>query len=213
MRFALGLAVAAIVAIGCSPSGGDRPDAGGEASGCTTGFVGDPNADIALDVTATDESAENVLREGDPLPLVFPPQGGRVAFVGVRAKNIDPCNVQLSGALRDESTMQVRLDARTVNLAPQSDGTAGTGPPSQISTYSNIPACPNQWASKDLFGQAFALEVSVTDRRGRKATKTLHVVPTCNGDAECLCICRHGYKLGDSCAIDAGADAADAGAD
>ena len=155
MRFAV--AALALVLVKCPHSDDHPANAENDSSAYNASTVGNPRDDIEFEITATDQSSDVVLHEGDPLPLLFPPQGGRVSFVGVRAKNIDPCGVQLSGALRDEATMQVRLDARTVNLVPHDDGWATTGPPTQISSYSNIPTCPNQWASKDIFDQTFAV--------------------------------------------------------
>src|SRR5258706_2042323 len=147
MRFV----VLALLAIGCSPPGGEHPaDASSDGSACSAVMIGNPRGEIEFEITATDQSTEVVLHEGDALPLLFPPQGGRVSFVGVRARNLDPCGVQLSGAIRDETTMQTRLDARTVNLVPHDDGWATTRPPTQISSYSNVPMCPNQCASKDI---------------------------------------------------------------
>ena len=48
------------------------------------------------------------LADGGPLAILQPPQGGRVVFVGVRATNVDGCGLQLTGALRDETSRQVR---------------------------------------------------------------------------------------------------------
>ncbi len=133
-------------------------------------------------------------------------------FVGVRVTNIDPCLMKLSGALRDLTTTpgQVRLDNRTVNLVPTGDG-FGASLDVDISTFSNIPVCPNQWASADVFDQTFELEIRVDDKGGRTATKKVKVVPRCSEigkEAECFCICRKGYKLGEVCTPgDAGTDA------
>ena len=140
------------------------------------------------------------LAEGGPAPMILPPQGGRVILVGVRAKNIDPCGVELFGSIRDEATSQVRLDQRTTNLAPKGD--VAESIPEDISSYTNIPTCPNQWASVDVDGSSFEVTVSVTDRGGRTASKTLHAVPFCSepeNEAECLCKCQEGYMLGQVC--------------
>ncbi|MBC7052244.1 hypothetical protein G6O46_24860, partial [Salmonella enterica subsp. enterica serovar Enteritidis] len=99
------------------------------------------------------------LNDGDDLAIVFPPQGGRVAFVGVRAINLDGCGVQVTGALRDLGSRQVRVDGRTVNLRKEADGWGTTGQgtttnledSAAIGDYSNVPLCPNQWAEVDVF--------------------------------------------------------------
>jgi hypothetical protein len=145
--------------------------------------------------------------------MLLPPQGGRVIFVGVRATNVDGCGVQLTGALRDVTTRQVRVDARTLNLNPSGDGWGSCVAPggvAQIANYANVPLCPNQWAEKDLFDVEYELSVSLRDRQGKTVVETIRVVPRCAepaNRAECLCICKGGYMLGESCEGDAGTDA------
>jgi hypothetical protein len=141
------------------------------------------------------------LKEGDMVTLAFPPQGGRVIFAGVRATNLDACGVELGGAVRDETTMEVRLDTRTVNLLPSGDGW-GSSDPSDVSTFSNIPVCPNEWSKTNIYGTQYRLELTITDRSGRTASQSLDVTPECSEPAnatECLCICKGGYVLGESC--------------
>ncbi|GAC1546919.1 MAG: hypothetical protein NVS3B10_10840 [Polyangiales bacterium] len=142
------------------------------------------------------------VNDGDDVALTFPPQGGRVIFAGVRATNLDPCAVKLSGALRDETSLNVRVDTRTVNLKPTGDGW-GASLDTDISSFSNVPTCPNQWADTDVFDHEFELTLTVTERGGRTATQTLKVKPRCAEparEAECRCICKRGYVLGESCA-------------
>ena len=149
--------------------------------------------------------------------MLFPPQGGRVSFIGVRANNIDPCAVQIIGALRDPLSQQVRVDGRTVNLRREPDGwgTTGRGTSTNIEDsdaigdYSNVPLCPNQWAEQDVFDKPFKVEVKVTDKRKKSAFATITVTPRCAEpgmkEAACKCLCRHGYVLGEACGEDAGA--------
>jgi hypothetical protein len=218
------IAIALVIATGCGPHDDNhsQADASSDSSTCTAGVLGSASAPIQLDVTTPGTTADVVLHDGDSIGIALPPQGGRVVFIGVRATNLDACGVQLSGAIRDVTTQQVRVDARTVNLIPGSDGWGtsaiqGVSPTSQLASYANIPVCPNEWASTDIFDHAFALEVTLTDRTGRKATKTVQVVPKCIDDIQysrCQCICRKGYVLGDPCLDDAGSDApSDAGGD
>ncbi len=182
---------------------------------CGIGFLGDPNKPVEFDFRVLRVDGTDVaLNEMDDVALIFPPQGGRVVFVGVRATNIDGCGVQLTGAVRDETTKQVRIDARTVNLIPSGDGWGTSAPPSQTisaarDTYSNVPLCPNQWASTHVFGREFQLEVTLKDRAKRTRTKTIRVTPRCNEPDkidECLCICKLGYILGEDCTKDGGGD-------
>ena len=218
---ALGIVAHACAVVACSPQhGGDTPsDAGSDvtngtdgSSGCTVGIFGDANAAIDFQITTPGDTADKVLNDGDSIGIVLPPQTGRVIFLGVRATNIDGCGVQLTGALRDEATNQVRLDARTVNLVRGSDawGTSaiqGVSPNSQLASYANVPVCPNQWASTDVFDKPFKIEVTLEDRHGRKLTKSVHITPKCVDDIEysrCQCICLKDYRLGASCTNDGG---------
>lgn len=186
---------------------------------CPAGFVGDPSLDIEIELRALKADGSDVpIADGDDLAVLFPPQGGRVSFAGVRARNIDACGVQLTGALRDPLSKQLRLDARTVNLRKEPDGWATTGRGAEtdigssdaIGDYSNMPLCPNQWADQDVFDKTFELEVLVKDRRQKTATKKINVTPRCAEPGEketaCRCLCRKGYILGETCGEDAGVD-------
>ncbi len=169
---------------------------------CALGFLGTAGQPVQLkltvrgvDLTSTD------IADGSRIPLILPPQGGRVVFVGASATNLSACGVTLTGSIRDTTTSQVRVDARTVNLQPTGDGW-GASSDGDISTFSNIPLCPNQWASTDAFEHPFELTVTVKDPAGNKATKTISVTPFCAEPtyaAECLCECQKGYVLGQTC--------------
>lgn len=188
---------------------------------CPTGYLGDPAAEPIIELRALRADGSDVpLNDGDDLAIIFPPQGGRVAFVGVRALNLDGCGMQIVGALRDPTTKQVRLDGRTVNLRRQEDGWGVTGrgtglnitDSDEIGDYSNVPLCPNQWADHDLYDQPFELEFLVTDRLKKTVSKKITVTPRCAEPGEkevaCRCLCRKGYVLGEACGelvVDAGA--------
>jgi hypothetical protein len=132
-----------------------------------------------------------------------PPQGGSIVLVGARARNLDPCGVMLTVGLRDTQTQQVRLDARTVNLQTSTAAPDWVETSSQLAGMANVPVCPNQWASTDIFGHVFQLEVTVEDSARRRAMKTLQVTPACSTDptlpSTCPCQCAAGYKLGQTC--------------
>jgi hypothetical protein len=204
-------ALAMLVLVGCGPHPGAGPgDAGSDGPGvCGLGFLGDPSTPVQLDLIALGaDGASSPIGEGSAVALLFPPQGGRVVFAGVRASNIDPCGVELSGALRDPASNEVRVDVRTVNLG-EVDGGAGASTDSNISSFANIPVCPNEWSSQDAYGNPYALTVSVKDREGRTASQTIHVTPVCAEPArlsECLCICKAGYVLGQACPSDGGVE-------
>jgi hypothetical protein len=219
-----------VLAIAGCPDDDKQPirpnvDAGSETgpppSVCPTGYLGDPNKEAVIELRALKADGTDVpLNDGDDLAVLFPPQGGRVSFVGVRALNVDGCGMQIVGALRDPVTKQIRLDGRTVNLRREPDGWGTTGrgtttnieESAEIGDYSNIPLCPNQWADQDVFDVGFELEVVITDRLKKTTTKKINVVPRCAEPGEkeiaCRCLCRNGYVLGETCGEDAGVDAA-----
>ena len=221
----LPMVAAAFVLAGC-PGGSDpatvtAPDGGAEAGppvDCPAGYLGDPSKDIQLELRALRADGTDVaLNDGDDLAIVFPPQGGRVSFIGVRAVNLDGCGVQVLGALRDLGSRQVRTDGRTVNLLKEPDGWGTTGQgtttniedSAAIGDYSNVPVCPNEWADVDVFDQPFEVEVQVRDRAKKSATKVIKVTPRCSEpgtkQTACRCLCKHGYVLGEPCGEDAGA--------
>jgi len=201
-----------------SPS--SSPPAPDAAPVCGVGFLGDNGKPIDFEFRVVGGDAiDKPLKDGDDVQLVFPPQGGRVIFVGVRATNIDPCAVQLSGAIRDVSTKQVRVDARTINLNPDGTGWGTSGTTSQsliaaVSNYSNIPLCPNQWSATNVFDTQYELEVTLKEsnhgtlEKARSLTKTIHVTPRCSEPGqlapECRCICHANYQLGEMCNLDGG---------
>lgn len=173
-------------------------------SECKLGVIGDTSSPPTLELIAlgNDQKTINVTDHGT-VPIYLPPQGGRVIMIGVRARNLIACGAQLTGSLRDSSTGQRRLDSRTINLVANEDGSGGTVD-GDISTYANIPVCPNQWAQGSVFDSEYTLTVSVVDQAQRTATATIAVVPTCVGgspaiEAECRCLCKAGYVLGEDC--------------
>jgi hypothetical protein len=221
-------AVSLVVALGvCALAGCPGTDPDPPPDECAAGFLGDRNKEPVIELRAIGVDGTSApIGDGDDVALILPPQGGRVSFIGIRATNLEACGLQLIGAIRDLSSRRVMVDGRTLNLNATGDGWGTTGTAStdlsdvaSISNFANVPICPNQWADTDAFDQPFEIEVRLTDKSGRKATKTARVVPRCaeakNRD-ECLCICKRGYVLGQVCApSDAGSDAAlpDASAD
>lgn len=204
---ALAALAAGAAASGCSlePMEAPAPDAG--SSPCQYNFVGDPKLDPELVITA--RGADGVaaeVEEGGVIPLILPPQGGRVVFVGVRATNVNACGARITGVLRDPATKKIVVDARKVNLKPTPDGRVGSAD-TDTSTFSNIPVCPNQWSTMDAYGAQYGLEMTIQDRDGRYAVKTLNVTLACGEpehEEQCRCICKQGYILGEKCDEDGG---------
>lgn len=197
------LASAMALAACPSPETNDGPT-----PSCKLAFLGDKTQppQIELLYWATDGASHPVV-DGGQVPLLLPLQGGRVIYAGARVTNVDPCGAVISGSLRDLDNNQVRLDARTINLTPQADGWGETSA-SDLSAFANIPACPNEWSAKSLFDAGYTLEVKVRDKSGITASAQATVHPTCaepGNEAECRCICKAGYKLGEQCQGSGGA--------
>jgi hypothetical protein len=199
-----------LLALALALSGCSSPSSGAEDGGpntCPVGFLGDGGPpDFGITVLRADDSVVPVM-QGDTVPMLFPPQGGRVIFVGVDATNFDGCGVQLTGALRDLATQEVRVDSRTINLIPTGEGHGVSGKTGEsvaaaIANFANVPVCPNEWSSTNVYGTLYGLEVTVKDKEGRQLTKKLDVTPECGEPArvaECECICQAGYVLGQAC--------------
>jgi hypothetical protein len=145
------------------------------------------------------------LHDGDALPLVTPPQGGHVSFVGARARNLDPCRVRITATLRTTATMRIIAEeSRDIGMLPVPGGWAEPNL-ADISSVANVPLCPDYHA-ESIVDVPYLLEVRLVDSRGEpfagQVVRT--VVPRCLEsdafrDALCRCECRGNYVLG-SCA-------------
>lgn len=169
--------------------------------GCS-GFVGDPGQPIEVEIVILDVAGTaSTVSDGARVPLIRPDQGGEVIFAGVRARNLDTCAVMLIGSLRDgtEATDPiVGLDGRPVNLADAGDGWAEASEPMQVSSYTNIPPCPNFVSSRDIHEQPYQLTLSVRDGNQRRGSRSVMVTPYCaepRYETDCLRICKQGYRM------------------
>ncbi len=197
---------------GTQGDGGTSPDGGTEATPCGVPFFGDPNGTPTFTLTALapdgtygleGANLKSVpLTEKGSLSVLLPPQGGRVVFIGVKGvNNMNPCGIKITGGVRDTKSQLVQIDSRQFNLLPGPDG-LGMSDDKDIFTFSNVTLCPNNWSERDLFDEEYGLTLILEDRAGRKVTRFLDVRLECNEPtqaAECRCICRKGYRLGDSC--------------
>lgn len=150
------------------------------------------------------------LANGGGVALVRPIQGGKVIYVGVRARNVDACNLMLTAALRDPASQQViALEQRPVRLSDYGDGWGRAS--SAFDHLANVPACPNAAAERDVDGSTWTLELRLEEPGGRMAEMSLEVTLGCGVFAEldeCRCECDSDYVLGGPCpppeTIDAG---------
>ncbi|HKP62546.1 MAG TPA: hypothetical protein VJV78_37685 [Polyangiales bacterium] len=168
-------------------------------------FVGDESKPIEFEVVHRTADGE-CLSTGDmaEMPLIQPPQGGKVLFVGVRARNLDGCGLTLATALVEQQTGAViSLERRPVRLEEVDDGWMMPQRPTEASNYSNLPACPRADLARSIEGEVYELRVSITDNANRKASTTMQIIPTCgepNLAELCHCECSKDYKLGGGCA-------------
>jgi hypothetical protein len=87
-------------------------------------FLG--NAALAPEIEIVPlNTAGQIERTGDRLPLIEPSQGGRVAFVAVRAKNVDRRGLMVRTSLWDPCSGKVlSLERRELTLQTAPDGWA-----------------------------------------------------------------------------------------
>jgi hypothetical protein len=128
--------------------------------------------------------------DGGDVPLVEPPQGGQVLFIGVRATNLDGCSLSVRASLRDAASgATLATDERFVDLVTQGDGWGAPPAGAPITSFANVPVCPNTTASREVDGSAWVLAVTVQDREQRTATVSMTVTPRC-ADALCTEECK-----------------------
>jgi hypothetical protein len=172
--------------------------------------IGDMSKPIEMEIVH--RNADGTLattQDMGTIPLIQPPQGGKVLFIGVRARNLDGCPVLIAPALTDEcSTLVAATEERPIILEPTADGWGEPKDPSDINNYSNLAVCPTNTWYRDIDNVEYGLTVRVTDRVGRMASQSLRVRPVCGEPerlAECTCECSANHGPGASC--DAGTDA------
>jgi hypothetical protein len=142
------------------------------------------------------------LRDGDPLPLVTPPQGGHVSFVGVRARNVDACHATITARLvSSQSGLIAAEESRDIRLGATADGWAEPNF-SDISSVANVPLCPD-YHDESIVDTSYTLVVRLEDSRGSASACEVQriVVPSCEQNADyerarCVCECRARYVLG-----------------
>ncbi|HKA88300.1 MAG TPA: hypothetical protein VKE22_11560 [Haliangiales bacterium] len=169
-----------------------------------SGPVGEAGQPVALGVVLRGaDGTTTVAADGAAAALIQPPQGGKVILAGVRARNLDTCGVNLIAAVRDLCTNRVQLEGRPVNLIVADDGWAYPAAPAELDNFANIGVCPNVSGVRNLYGEPYRVEVSVTDKNGKQGSASVMVVPFCaepEHALDCACTCAARYVLGSSCA-------------
>lgn len=181
---------------GDAPIDADDSD-GGDPFACvaTIGDLAAPPELIAIRSGSPDGVA---LTDGAVVPMMAPPQGGIILLVGVRARNVDGCALQLTAALRDPGTNQViALETRPAQLRIGGDGW-GVPVEVQFVSMANLAVCPAAAATRDVFDQPWRLELTIDDR-GRQATTAVTITPSCADVSpmwDCPCQCAADYQPG-----------------
>ena len=160
---------------------------------------GDPDAPAQLEIVHLDETGVNVVDTlpGARVPLNPPPQGGWILLLGVRATNLDGCQLTLTTSFRDTcSDTILKLDQRPAKLED-----LGTGwGQSTLGTFGNLPICPQVTSERNLHDEPYDVTVEVVDRDGKQAAKTLTLTPYCPaGTDRCTCECDRNYVVGGAC--------------
>src|SRR5438105_2079917 len=140
-------------------------------------IVGDAIADAVLQPVFrnADGSGFTDLHDGDRVPLILPPQGGKVILVGVRGTNVS-CDLKINAGVFDDCQTPARVlgrEGRLIELA-HTDGTPAE--PTQLNDYANIPMCPSVSSSRDIDEQPYRVEIRVTEvQRTNEAAPRTHV--------------------------------------
>ena len=194
----------------CEPPPG--PDAGPAVDGGTevpVVIIGDPQADaeIHLVFRNADGSGFTDFADGAQVPLILPPQGGKVTLIGVRAKNVTS-RLQVNAGLSDDCVDPPRIigrEGRPILLVEGADGFGVPDQPDTLQNYANIPVCPSFASTRDGDGQPYRLELRLTEQHrvpgdtARTHVVTATVTPECAEPlilAECRCECDADFITG-----------------
>jgi hypothetical protein len=187
-------------------------------------FWGDPLGTPTIEIGQLGEARDFVeLKDGDPVDLRFPTQGGHVLYIAARVHNMSGCRTTVRATLKDPTGANTpTYEGRVLDFL-FADGDGGIPDMRDTANLANVPVCPN-YGKRDYVDQEYELEVTVSDlvdAGGRKATVTRRVRPVCrqtgpNSLAACRCDCQAdffpGKCSGDGGTSDGGAkDAGDGG--
>jgi len=226
---------AAVVAIGCSaaPAGGLAQWEDGGPSAFDAGAVESANdaqreapapgedasegndatgALVVVPAAFTEENAPmRLLRTGDAIDLVRPPQGGHVVLLAAQVRNMSTHAATLRVRMRrPETGFIVAEEKRTVAMVPVPGEHATMQPDLRSrSQVSHVPLCPD-YDPVDIAEQPLDVEIEVTalyTDPPRVGSARLLLVPTCRQTTEgelalCHCECEANYTLG-KCITDA----------
>jgi len=159
-----------------------------------TCFVGDEGLEPEIEIVyrSVDGRVTDIVSGGE-IPLIQPPQGGRVILVSARVRNFNRCNAQITARLIDPcNDVVIAAEVRTVTLIEDGSGGAVPYQPAELQNYANLLACPAVGAERDVEGEPYVIEISMIDANGRRASAELDVVPVCAEpelEDQCKCVC------------------------
>jgi len=142
--------------------------------------------------------------EGGEVPLIRPPQGGKVLFISVLVRNVSSGPIQLTASLANPcSDRLLTVEDRPVVFHENADGWGEPVQPTMQASFSNIAACPAANAQRDIDGAPHRVSIEFRDQLGRTGAATAMVIPVCAEPeflAECQCECDSEY--GETCPTD-----------
>jgi hypothetical protein len=158
-------------------------------------------------VAADHTSAALPIVAGGAVELVAPPQGGQVLLVGLEARNVRGCAVNLTARLRTApgGAILAADGPRPTQLALGADGWGHLREP-LIAFTANVTVCPLADLPRDVDGTHWWLELELVDDRDARATWAGDIVPTCWAGAPdpqaCPCMCDSDFVFGQACPVD-----------
>jgi len=191
-------AFAAVIIAGvlaASACGGESTPDAREAERCP---IGDMSAAPEVEIMHLD--AQNAMIKTEAMaqvPLLAPPQGGWIVLLGAKARNIDGCRLTLKTVLVDACNNQLlQIDQRPTKLEVGGDGWGV----SSVTTFGNLPVCPQLTAERDLHNVPYKVQVILEDGDGKKGQAEMTVVPVCPANTPlCTCQCGRDYVIGTDC--------------
>lgn len=161
--------------------------------------LGDPTAQPQFGVYYLDRDyVPHPVPDDGVVPLAWLTQGGWGLLLGVRATNIDGCQMTLTTSFRDECAPDIlKVDNRDPPMLD--DDGPGWGVMNE-SDVSNLQVCAIPNGLRNYYEEPFLFTVTVSDIDGRTASQELRLTPVCPDDvAECACWCDKNYLWGQQC--------------
>jgi hypothetical protein len=191
--------------LACEPDPPEPSEGEGEGEPC---FFGDPAAapEGELVWRTLDGRMESFV-DGQTLPLILPPQGGKIVLLGARLRNIGCTLTVTAGAFDDCKGVFLGIDGRPLQLV-WNDATGWAEPafPDTLNNYGNVAMCFNNNSGRDTNDEEYRFDVRIEDVDDPSRTLTLsgRATPVCAEDAfadDCDCECDVDFSFDKSCDV------------